>query len=268
MGTSLEVEREGGTMFPLDVLEDREINPLGNGEGPPTPGWREKKNTTVVARGPVLRRIAVKPTTVKIKILGKFIDNSFSSSCKIPIPKKRVELNPKISATLNDTELSDVKLVCEGETFLCNKYVLSVGTPVFRRMFVSDTKENQEGLVDIVDVSKDVFRLMLAWIYGEDIAPKLELAPHQQLIELYKVADRYLMEDLKGSLVVEILLSLAAETAFDIYVLGDTCNEERFKDRATHVMKRECNRVFSDDAVFDECNKRYPKLIQEILKTK
>jgi len=115
-----------------------------------------------------------------------------------------------------------------------------------------------------VDVAKETLGLMLAWMYGENIAPKLETP--QQRIDLYRVADRYLLEELKKSITTDILRSLSVETAFHIYVLGDTCNEERFKTKGFEFMKRECSRVFANDDVYDECQKYYPKLIQEILK--
>ena len=60
-------------------------------------------------------------------------------------------------------------------------------SPVFAAMFEHATKEKQESSVDITDVSVDVFRKMLQFIYSGKVSELDEFA-----VELLIVADKVL----------------------------------------------------------------------------
>jgi hypothetical protein len=104
-------------------------------------------------------------------------------------------------------------------------------------MFLSDTKEKKEGQVVIKEVRKDTLKLMLEWMYGAELFPD-ELMTHHQRLDLYQVADLYLLDPLKEFLTFKIGHSTKPETAFDVYTLGTFYGELRFIFKAVEVMKR------------------------------
>ena len=86
---------------------------------------------------------------------------------KISNPDKNAKLHSNNALKLlKSGKYSDIVLVVEGTKFLAHKNLLSAQSPVFAAMFDHDnTKEVREGKVDIVDVPKDVFQLLLNYIY-------------------------------------------------------------------------------------------------------
>ena len=72
---------------------------------------------------------------------------------------------------------SDVVLVVDGTKFPAHKNLLCAQSPVFAAMFDHDnTKEAQEGKVEIVDVPKDVFQMLLNYIYSGTISDFIQTA--------------------------------------------------------------------------------------------
>ena len=71
---------------------------------------------------------------------------------------------------LND-ELSDLKIVCDGQEFPCHKLILSARSDVFRTMFASPLKmnEKEESVLEIPDVSAETMKTFLQFIYKDDI---------------------------------------------------------------------------------------------------
>jgi hypothetical protein len=102
-------------------------------------------------------------------------------------------------------------------------------------MFLSDTKENRE--VVIKDLRKNILKPILEWMYGVDIFAN-ESQSHRRDVDLCKAAHRYRLESLKDVLNDRILTNMTAETAFDVYVLGDIYRKPEFKAKALDIMKR------------------------------
>jgi len=127
-------------------------------------------------------------------------------------------------------------------------------------------KKNKEDIVHIEDVDADVLNIMLKWMYGQDIGAVLRTIPDRK-IELYKVAHRYFLQPLLTALVPRILASMTWETAFEVYALGDVYDVQEFKTRSLFVMKRYRCMVFSNADVFEECHRRFPQVLKEILTT-
>ena len=71
---------------------------------------------------------------------------------------------------LND-ELSDLKIVCDGQEFPCHKLILSARSDVFKAMFTSDLKfiKNEESILEIPDISAETMKTFLQFIYKDDV---------------------------------------------------------------------------------------------------
>ena len=86
---------------------------------------------------------------------------------------------------LGDDKFADVVLVVGDTELKAHKLILTARSEVFAAMFEHATKEKQKSSVDITDVSVDVFRKMLQFIYSGSVPEMDELA-----VELLIVADK------------------------------------------------------------------------------
>ena len=86
---------------------------------------------------------------------------------------------------MND-HLSDIKLVVEGHTFAAHRLILAEASAVFNGMWESDMADSRAEEVNISDVSVDVMKIMLQYIYG-----CLDEVPLEMVLEVFKAADRY-----------------------------------------------------------------------------
>ena len=111
-----------------------------------------------------------------------------------------VETSPKSVATiehakvfLNDMgnlldsgKYTDVTFVIDVEQLPAHKIILAARSPVFAAMFaLEDSKESQEGLVDIADVTMTAFKELIRYIYTGRIPDKGQLT-----LDLMVAADK------------------------------------------------------------------------------
>ncbi|KAF8787841.1 TD and POZ domain-containing protein 3 [Argiope bruennichi] len=82
---------------------------------------------------------------------------------------------------------SDTELRTPTQIFPVHKNILSVRSPVFRRMFSNDMKEKNCGYVDITDLEDDTIHRMLLYIY----TGTLEDMHFENACKLYAAADKY-----------------------------------------------------------------------------
>merc|ERR1719312_1942443 len=95
-----------------------------------------------------------------------------------------------LSALLKDRDFKDFVLVSQGREFPCHKAVLAQYSTVFKAMFTSGLKEEQESKVDPSHHDPDTVQDMIRYMYTgkvEDIQSKAGLLIH--------AAEEY---DLKG----------------------------------------------------------------------
>ena len=103
--------------------------------------------------------------------------------------------------------LSDVTIVCEedGKVFNCHKIFLSLRSSVFKSYFVHDTKERNEGKINIKDMSSETLESLLYFIYTDDvkksmIGPKLLAAAQRYDIQRLKLrCERFLLDKIDVS---------------------------------------------------------------------
>ena len=68
-------------------------------------------------------------------------------------------------------DLSDIKIICDGQEFPCHKLILSARSDVFKTMFASPLKmnEKEESILEIPDISAETMKTFLQFIYKDDI---------------------------------------------------------------------------------------------------
>ncbi len=71
---------------------------------------------------------------------------------------------------LEDKEMTDVVLACQGREFACHKLVLALGSEVFKAMLFGSGRngfiEAVKGRVDIVDFEADEVEQLVRFVYG------------------------------------------------------------------------------------------------------
>jgi hypothetical protein len=132
---------------------------------------------------------------------------------KIPIETNSyIQGMSKLHTTGNN--FSDIKIICGGETFKCNKAILAARSDVFSAMFnMPDSSEYSTGVVKIDDIEDaKTMRALLQFIYEGRVAQK-ELSP-----ELKIAANKYNLPTLTSccnNLPVEDLAPFKFETKYN-----------------------------------------------------
>ncbi|XP_017462897.1 PREDICTED: speckle-type POZ protein-like B, partial [Rhagoletis zephyria] len=97
--------------------------------------------------------------------------------------KSKFQSNQK--SLLDSGEFSDFTVVIGSTEIPVHKIILSAHSPIFKAMFSMHTKESQENKVDISDVSVDVMKDFLQFIYT-GVAPEDD----RLSLELLTLADK------------------------------------------------------------------------------
>ena len=64
-----------------------------------------------------------------------------------------------------DSELTDVVIHCEDETFLCHRMVLCARSAAFKEMLKAGFSEGEDMEFHIPDISSDAFKKILRFMY-------------------------------------------------------------------------------------------------------
>ncbi|XP_061397832.1 uncharacterized protein LOC133333531 [Musca vetustissima] len=110
-------------------------------------------------------------------------------------PPPPVSLALRYEQLLASEKYYDCVFLCAGhEEIRCHKLILATASPVFEAMFFGPISEKQN-CIDILDMSSDIFRLMISYIYTGRV--NLHHLTLEEAIELYYGAEKYLLGDLK-----------------------------------------------------------------------
>ncbi|GFU07712.1 hypothetical protein NPIL_350791 [Nephila pilipes] len=138
---------------------------------------------------------------------------------------------------------SDMKLRTATETFHTHKNILSIRSPVFRKMFATDMKENIQECVDIPDLDDDTVRRMLLYVYTN----ALEDLQWESALRLYAAADKYEIVALKSKCSCFLKRNLCPSNLYDALVLADRHADGELKAAAQdYALKHEEN-VFNSE---------------------
>ena len=138
------------------------------------------------------------------------------------------------------SELSDVTITCNGREFRAHSFVLAKGSPFFRAMLSSNFKEGQAGHKLALDtIPSVVMEKILPYFYGAEV----ELS-HDDLLDVLRVADMWMLDDLKKICQEEFPNIVTQENALQMreIALVYSCPEE---------VVRDCEKKFF--ARLDEC---------------
>jgi RCC1 and BTB domain-containing protein len=114
----------------------------------------------------------------------------------------------QMRALVNDEEFSDVTFLVEDQPVYAHRAILAQRCDHFAAMFRSGMRESVERMVPIQDISRQVFLLLLEYIYTDSVKIEVEHAT-----ELYIAADLYQLERLRDMCCTVVRRNLNAENA-------------------------------------------------------
>mmetsp|Transcript_15912 Transcript_15912/g.25810 ORF Transcript_15912/g.25810 Transcript_15912/m.25810 type:complete len:606 (+) Transcript_15912:105-1922(+) len=114
----------------------------------------------------------------------------------------------QMRAMVNDEEFSDVTFLVEDSPVYAHRAILAQRCDHFAAMFRSGMRESVERLVPIPDISRQVFLLLLEYIYTDSVKIDVENA-----IELYIASDIYQLERLRDMCCTVVRRNLNAENS-------------------------------------------------------
>lgn len=127
-------------------------------------------------------------------------------------------LSKNIKDVFTNEELCDVTLHVQNEEFKAHKVILAARSPVFAAMFKHETSEKQTGVVNIPDCDPDSFRVFLEFLYSGKFERELHF---RCFVHLYKIADKYSVEELSEFCIENMQQNLKVENVFDVIAFAE-----------------------------------------------
>lgn len=121
---------------------------------------------------------------------------------------------------------SDVTICVKNQKIQAHRAILSARSPVFASMLEYDTKEKQEGVIEITDIEPSTIRQFLHYVYSGEM-PKVKL---QEALYLYTTADKYDVSLLKMECAMVIGKQCTADAFCDLMIFSNIYNERKLQD--------------------------------------
>jgi speckle-type POZ protein len=122
-------------------------------------------------------------------------------------------------------------LVLQLDLNISTYYPFTVKSQFFSKMFQMDMKEAHERNVEINDAEPDVVREMLRFLYTGEVENMTKV-----FTNLYELAHRYLIEDLKNVCVTSMIEHLSAENALELYSLAKQYDISLLSEQAKQIL--------------------------------
>ncbi|CAL1267983.1 unnamed protein product [Larinioides sclopetarius] len=162
----------------------------------------------------------------------------------------------------NGAFFSDVNINCGTVSFQAHKSILCARSPVFAAMFTTKMKENQDNKVDITDLSPQIFKTLLTYIYSGKTG---ELSV-QSAGELLFAADKYQLQDLKRVCCDYLKSYVSFENVLKTLVLGEL-HDKPLKDFAMDFICNSCEEfeVMEKTGEWKKLREKKPSLAMDVL---
>ena len=178
--------------------------------------------------------------TVKLVML-KLTLNTIN---EVKVPSKN-ELSNLLSFEIEErNKFTDVKISITNSSespaslFHAHKAILAAKSPVFAKMFELDFQESATSIVTISDISPEVFKELITYIYTGR-------APHIQTLasSLLNAAEKYQLDHLKALCERQMSYGLQVENAAETLVLAHTYRADQLKKNALMFIIKHRNEV-------------------------
>ena len=181
----------------------------------------------------------LKVSDISAKLLAN--NNKLIIKCKIELDnkhcteshKKETQIHYRIheyddfEQFLNNKKFSDVILTTGDEQIHAHKNILAIKSAVFAAMFEHDMAEKDQNVVEIKDISSNVLKEMLRYIYAGKVNDITDIASY-----LLVAADKYLLNNLKDMCEETLCDNLSLSNALEYLNLAEIHNAPMLKTRA------------------------------------
>lgn len=172
-------------------------------------------------------------------------------------------LNPLIqsfSRTFDDNTFKDVKFVVGEESLLAHKFVLAARSDVFYAMFVHDTKERKEGVIEMQDVGMAALKSFVKYLYTDQVY-NIE----EEVEELLMLADKYNVPSLQDKCQEYMSLnnSINESNAVSYLIKAHKYNSKLLKKLALLSIRYYISKILQTDDL--DSLDPYPSLMKDII---
>ena len=186
----------------------------------------------------------------------------------IPSPECSI-INDIQSLIEGNEEFQDVTLLVgpkdSGEEIKANKMMLMARSPVFAVMFQSEMMEKSTNTVEITDIDANDFKVMLRFIYTDDVPDQTDLKTIEGVII---AANKYQMVRLKALCEGQLLKYINIENVAHLLAFADQYCDREFKD---HILEfivgdtEKCKRV-TETTGWQEVMDQGSSLVDEVFR--
>lgn len=105
-----------------------------------------------------------------------------------------------------------------GKTYGAHSQILTARSPVFAAMFRHDMQENRTKCIDVCDATLEMFKTFLQYMYVGHFAKMTSI---EEAVDLYVLADKYQIDDLKELTVNRLSFGVTEENACELFMFAD-----------------------------------------------
>jgi len=162
--------------------------------------------------------VTVKEKNDNTLIVGK--GKRISKDC----PQKSIS-----SKMYEDKFFTDFEIISDGKSYPCHKVVLSVVSPVFRKMMESEMKEALESTLVLESHPEEVINSFLRFIYTGEMDEKVMI---EHCVTFLELGEKYDMEGLKVEAEQAMISSLNPENMISFLKAGQLLRGESIRAAA------------------------------------
>ena len=190
---------------------------------------------------------------------------------KYGIQVPECSLASDFGSLLEEGLLSDVTLVNvkSKKKFEAHKVILSIRSPVFRRMFQHEMRENVTNCVEIEDTEDQVLHEMLTFIYTGKAPSIVSMTGSPELIQgLFSVAEKYELCRLKEMCADVMCKHLSSSNAVSTLLLADKYSSHALREACIKFIVGHASQVMATQEWEDlKVCPDYFKMVAEIYDT-
>lgn len=148
-------------------------------------------------------------------------------------------LSQNLKDLFSNKESCDTVLLVKDKEFKVHRALLIARSPVFAAMFRHNTAEKQTGTVIINDCDPDSFEAFLEYMYSG----KLEDIAFNNVINLYKISDKYNVPELKLFCTNYLQLNLTLQNVCEVVTFADEYNETNLMSSAQYFFNQNIKEI-------------------------
>jgi len=163
------------------------------------------------------------------------------------------------ASLLQNSDKSDLTLVCCDGEVKVHRLIMATRSPAFSGMLESEMEEKISGRIKITDFSKSVVKAMAQFIYTAQIDEEFE-----DVVELLKIGNKYLIKSLVDECSKKLLAEISKDNVLELGMMAETLS-------ANDLLKS-CADFVSDNweeisDVWEEKLKNSPLFLMSIIKS-